>query len=40
VDFAEVMGEGLTVMETDAKGDSAREIGELWDYLAEQLAKV
>lgn len=37
VDFAASMIDGRTVMETDPGGQSAEEIGELWQYLKERL---
>jgi len=35
--FAKAMNRGRTVMETDPQGQAAKEIGELWEYLAERL---
>lgn len=40
VDFAASMIDGRTVMETDPTGRSAREIRELWSYLAERLTRL
>ena len=39
VDFAASMIDGRTVMESNAKGRSAKEIGELWTYLEERLLR-
>ena len=39
VDFAASMIDGRTVMEVDPKGRSAREVIELWDYIADRLEK-
>ena len=33
VDYASMMNEGGTVCEFNSKGNSAKEIGELWQYL-------
>ena len=38
-DFAASMIDGRTVMEVDPKGRSAREVVELWDYVADRLEK-
>lgn len=40
VDFAASMIDGRTVMETDPTGRSAKEIRELWSYLAERLQRI
>jgi len=40
VDFAASMIDGRTVMETDPSGQSAEEIGELWQYLKQRLARL
>ena len=38
-DFAASMIDGRTVMEVDPNGRSAREVTELWDYVADRLEK-
>ena len=38
-DFAASMIDGRTVMEVDPNSKSAREVGELWDYIADRLEK-
>jgi chromosome partitioning protein len=38
-DFAASMIDGRTVMEVDPGGKSAREVVELWDYIADRLEK-
>src|SRR5881628_1057371 len=38
-DFAASMIDGRTVMEVDPNGRSAREVVELWDYVADRLEK-
>jgi len=38
-DFAASMIDGRTVMEVDPNGKSAREVAELWDYVADRLEK-
>ena len=38
-DFAASMIDGRTVMEVDPKSRSAREVTELWDYVADRLEK-
>lgn len=38
-DFAEAMAQGRTVMELDARSDSAREVEQLWDYVYGLLKK-
>ncbi|MGE0179054.1 MAG: AAA family ATPase [Sphingomonas sp.] len=38
-DFAASMIDGRTVMEVDPNGKSAREVVELWDYIADRLEK-
>jgi chromosome partitioning protein len=38
-DFAASMIDGRTVMEVDSKSRSAREVVELWDYIADRLEK-
>jgi chromosome partitioning protein len=38
-DFAASMIDGRTVMEVDPGGRSAREVAELWDYVADRLEK-
>ena len=40
IDFAASMIDGRTVMETDPDGQSAEEIGELWQYLRDRLARL
>lgn len=40
IDFAASMIDGRTVMETDPEGQSAEEIGELWQYLRDRLARL
>jgi chromosome partitioning protein len=40
VDFAASMIDGRTVMETNAKGRSAKEIELLWEYVADRLARL
>ena len=39
-DFAASMIDGRTVMETDPNGRSAKEIGALWDYVADRLSRI
>ena len=38
-DFAASMIDGRTVMEVDANGRSAKEVGELWEYISDRLEK-
>jgi len=38
-DYAASMIDGRTVMETDPNGRSAREIIDLWSYIADRLEK-
>lgn len=40
VDFAASMTDGRTVMEHSAKGASAKEVSELWNYLSGRLARL
>jgi len=40
IDFAASMIDGRTVMETDPGGQSAEEIGELWQYLKDRLMRL
>lgn len=40
LDFAASMIDGRTVMEIDPVGKSALEVSELWDYIAQRLARV
>lgn len=39
IDFASSMIDGRTVMDLDPKGKSAREIEELWSYIADRLER-
>src|SRR5437764_621070 len=38
-DFAASMIDGRTVMEVDPKSRSAKEVADLWDYIADRLEK-
>ncbi|MDA5192998.1 ParA family protein [Govanella unica] len=38
-DFASSMIDGRTVQETNPKGPSAREVGELWQYISDRLER-
>jgi chromosome partitioning protein len=38
-DFAASMIDGRTVMEIDPEGRSAKEVGELWEYISDRLEK-
>ena len=40
VDYAASMIDGRTVMEVKADGKSAKEVGELWTYLADRIARM